>query len=114
MAAALAAAKLGSAAVVRSAGVECGSGLPAARNAVKVMSERGLDISNHSSIDVEDLDMNEFDIVVAMSPEVARRLARLNPKRLDEWSVTDPYGGDIATYRAAADAIDTALEGFDL
>ena len=114
MAAALAAARLGSSAVVRSAGVECGSGLRAARNAVEVMAERGLDISNHNSIDVEDLDIKEFDIVVAMSPAVARRLARLNPKRLEAWTVTDPYGGDILTYRAAAEAIDAALDGFVL
>lgn len=114
MAAALAAAKFGNAAVVRSAGVDCGSGLRAAQNAVTVMAERGLDISSHSSTELDDLNVDEFDVVVAMSPRIAVRLAKLSPKRLEQWNVTDPYGGDIGTYRTAADAIQAALDQLDL
>lgn len=114
MAAAIAAAKLGNAVVVRSAGLDCRRGLEAPQNAVKVMAERGLDISNHRSTDIDELDITEFDVVVAMSPALGRTLAKLNPRRLEQWDVADPYGGDLATYRAAADAIDAALQRLEL
>jgi protein-tyrosine-phosphatase len=60
------------------------------------------------------LDVSEFDIVVAMSPDVACEVAKLDPKRLEQWNISDPYRCDMATYRATADAIDAALEGLDL
>lgn len=100
----------GDAVVVRSAGLECGAGLPAAGNAVTVMAARGVDISRHCSTDIEGVDVREFDVIVALSPAIGSHLKALNPKRLVEWNVFDPYRGDLARYRAAADAIDAALK----
>jgi protein-tyrosine phosphatase len=114
MAAAIASAKLGTLAIVRSAGLECGTGLFAAQNAIQAMAERDLDISGHRSTDVDDLDLTEFDLIVAMTPEIARRLAPRNPTRLESWDVPDPYGGDIAIYRTAAANIDAELERLSL
>lgn len=114
MAAALAAAKFAGAVEVRSAGLECGPGLPAARNAVTVMEERGVDISSHSSTDVDDLDLNEFDIVVAMSAVVGGSLQSRGARRLEQWEIADPYGGDLARYRKAAEEIASALDGLSL
>jgi protein-tyrosine-phosphatase len=114
MAAAFAMARFGAAAVVESAGIECGSGISAAQNAIAVMHKRGLDIYNHRSTDIEDLDFSQFDVVVAMDPNVARRLEQLNPKRLEQWNVADPYGGDIARYRSTADAIQAAVDELSL
>jgi protein-tyrosine-phosphatase len=114
MAAALAAARLGSSVAVQSAGVECGGGLGAAQNAIAAMAERGFDISNHRSTDVGDVDITQFDLVVAMDKNVARRVEQLNPKRLERWDVADPYGGDIGRYRSTADAIQTAVDKLSL
>jgi protein-tyrosine-phosphatase len=111
MAAAIATAKLGQGVCASSAGIECGPGISAAKNAVTVMRERGIDISKHGSTDVEALNLANFDVVVAMDSSIAERLRRLSPKltRLIEWSIPDPYGGDLVRYRAAADAITDAL-----
>ena len=86
----------------------------AARNAIAAMSVRGLDISGHRSVDVEDLDITQFDLVVALSPEVGRRVSKLNPKRLEILNVSDPYSGDLAAYRTAAAAIDAGLARLNL
>ena len=114
MAAAMAAARMGSTAEVQSVGIESGSDAKATQDAVRVMSERGLDISNHRSSEIDDVDITAFDIVVAMSPAIAQRVEQLNPKRLVRWSVSDPHGCGVEAYRAAADAIETSLEGLNL
>src|SRR5262245_28621056 len=109
MAAGLAKAMFRGTAIVRSAGIDCESGRRAADNAVEVMAERGVDISAHRSTNAGDLDIREFDVVVALSPEIGQRLQGLHPRCLEHWQVSDPYGGDMATYRRAADAIEAAL-----
>jgi protein-tyrosine-phosphatase len=114
MAAAIASATLGMSALIRSAGLECGTGLRATQKAIQTMAERGLDISGHRSTDVDDLDLAEFDLIVAMTPDIARRLVQRNAKRLESWNVPDPYGRDIGTYRTAAAAIEAELRSLSL
>lgn len=92
-----------------SAGIDCGGGLPAAANAVTVMRERGLDLSSHRSKDIDQLNIAEFDMVVAMSPSIARSLAPLAVRQLVTWNVDDPYGGSLEVYRMAADIIERHL-----
>jgi protein-tyrosine-phosphatase len=97
-----------------SAGVECGNGLPAAENAVTVTSERGLDIAGHRSKDLEDIDLSQFDIVVAMTPSIATSVARFAPRCIVTWSVKDPYRCPLEQYRAVADEIDENLDALSL
>src|SRR5690349_7301243 len=102
MAAAMATATFRKEVVASSAGIECGSGINAANNAVIVMRERGVDISRHSSTDVELMNLAEFDCVVAMDALIAERLRAFVPKstQLIEWNIPDPYGGNVPRYRA--------------
>jgi protein-tyrosine-phosphatase len=95
-----------------SAGIDCGGGLPAATNAVNAMRERGLDLSGHRSKDVDELDLSEFDTVVAMSPAIARSVASLQPRRVITWDIADPYGGSIERYRNTANEIERKLSEF--
>jgi protein-tyrosine-phosphatase len=92
-----------------SAGLECGNGLPAAANAVTVMHERGLDLSMHRSKDVDQVDLGDFDVVVALTPSISKSLARLGPARLVTWNVEDPYGCSVDRYREVADEIERHL-----
>jgi protein-tyrosine-phosphatase len=48
-----------------SAGAETGSGLPIARHAVTAMSEMKIDISKYRTVDFADLDLADFDLIVA-------------------------------------------------
>jgi protein-tyrosine phosphatase len=95
--------------LAESAGIDCGAGLPAADNAVAVMRERGLDLAGHRSRDVQNVDFSAFDLVVAMTRDLAFSLAPLAPRRLVTWDVNDPYRCPIERYRQVADQIDKLL-----
>jgi protein-tyrosine-phosphatase len=111
MAAAIAARRFGTAVLTRSAGIACGSEMRAAVNAVEIMAERGVDISMHRSTDIETVDLEEFDIVVALTPAIAHELRRVNRnlRSLVEWDIPDPYGRNLEIYRKTADALDGAM-----
>jgi protein-tyrosine-phosphatase len=110
MAAAIAATRLGGVMEVVSAGIECGTGLPAARHAVTVMAERDLDLSAHRSTDISSVPRSTDDVVIAMTPALARRLADLGYERVTSWNIEDPYGRSLDVYRATAQGIEAALD----
>ncbi len=66
----------------------------------------GSDISAHQPRNVRDLDLDGFDLIVAMDPTVATELVDLVPdERLITWTVRDPVGGTLDDYRQCADQI---------
>lgn len=82
----------------------------ATAEAVEVMRERGLDLTGHRSRDVHELDLEPFDLVVALTPAIAARMPHMDgPERLVVWDIDDPYGGDLAVYRSCASAIEDQL-----
>jgi protein-tyrosine phosphatase len=97
-----------------SAGVAAQKGDGAAPYAVRVLrTDRGLDLSDHVPRDVDALDLDAFDRIVAMDPTVAQRLRiqyEVNPDALVTWSIPDPYGGTLADYRYCLEQIDAALD----
>ena len=105
MAAALAKSMLTGNQEVLSAGIECTDGLPAARNAMKVLRERGIDLSTHRTRSVASLSLQQGDIAVAMTAAIAERLRHFGAGNVVSLDVEDPYGGDLNRYRVAADEI---------
>ncbi len=97
-----------------SAGVAAQRGDGAAPYAVRALqSARGLDLHDHAPRDVADLNLNDFDQIVAMDATVARRLRTehdVDAERLATWAVPDPYGSPLADYRYALEQIDAALD----
>jgi protein arginine phosphatase len=101
---------------VVSAGVWATDGRPASDNAVAVMAERGIDISDHIARSVTADDMAAADVILVMGREHAQmlrntwlqyawkihRLSEMVGKRQD---IQDPFGGSIEEYRACADII---------
>lgn len=87
---------------IRSAGAETGGGEPPAVNAVKVMSEIGVDISNHTSVDVSTLDLASFDLVVVFRPSAAQSVSLPPGVCIQYLDVRDPVGQPLDTYRRAA------------
>ena len=112
----LAEAGLDSRYLVSSAGVWAVDGRPASGNAVAVMAERGIDISDHIAHTVTAGDMAEADLILVMGREHAqvlkntwpqyawkiRRLSEMSGKRKD---IADPYTGPIEEYRTCADTL---------
>jgi protein-tyrosine-phosphatase len=101
---------------VASAGVWAVVGRSASKNAVAVMAERGIDISDHVARALTADDVAEADLVLVMSREhldmirstwpqyswKVHRLAEMSGKRRD---IKDPYGGSIQEYQKCADTI---------
>jgi protein-tyrosine-phosphatase len=109
MAAALAAKLFGERVSVESAGIS-----PvydeATPEAVRVMSEVGLDISSHRTRSVSEVELDRFDTIVALTPSVRAGLPpTCRPERIVTWEIEDPYGGDLEVYRECARAIETEL-----
>lgn len=103
-----------------SAGTGALGGEPASPNALAVARERSLDLSAHRSSRLTPARVMGADFILTMTasaaavitdyfPEVAPRVTILNG---EAGGVPDPYGGDVAIYRQAADAITAALDHF--
>jgi len=101
---------------VSSAGTWALDGQPASANALAVMAERDIDISDHIAHTITSEDVAEADLILTMSQEhteVIRqtwpqyiwkvyRLAEMTGKKKD---VRDPYGESVDSYRDCADTI---------
>ncbi len=83
--------------------------------AVAAMAELGIDIRNHNTQGFDDIAVDEFDLVVALSPEAlerAKALTRHTSVALEYWPTEDPsvdHGGSresrLAAYRAVRDQL---------
>lgn len=109
---------------VLSAGVWAVDNHPASEQAIAVMAERGIDISNHIAHTTTAKDIAEADLILVMSQEheqtirntwpqygwKVQRLSEMVGKRKD---IADPYGGPIEEYRACADTLEEYInQGF--
>ena len=71
---------LGSTFCVQSAGIEASDGDPAARHAIDVMEEKGLNIRGHTARGIDKIDVSAFDAIVAMDPTIAESLRSLGSR----------------------------------
>ena len=100
-------------AAAQSAGLAAFAGDCASENAVAVMRERGLDLSAHRARPVTPYLLEESDLVVCMSEGHRRALAPFVEREkllVPPGGVPDPFGGDLETYRACADALSAYLD----
>jgi len=98
---------------VDSAGLDTSYGRASNKNAIEVMkNEYGIDISNHKTKDVESVNIDEYDFIVAMDQFIAEKLRKeynINSKIIFNWDINDPYGKDYQGYKACADNINNFL-----
>ncbi len=99
---------------VSSAGIATYDGAPASEHAITVMNENGLDVSAHRSRQVTTDIVKENDVFVALSPEHGVALAfqfGADPEKVITVGagIPDPYGGNLAVYRACRKALAEAL-----
>jgi protein-tyrosine-phosphatase len=107
---------------VRSAGVWAVDDNPASANAVEVMAEKGIDITDHIAHTITANDVAEAELILVMAREHAQviqntwpqygwkvhRLSEMVDKRKD---VRDPYGGSLREYHACADTLAEYIDG---
>jgi protein-tyrosine phosphatase len=111
MAAAVARHLLGGDARVESAGISADDGASATKDAIRVMKERDLDISAHRSRSLGDVNLRDFDLLVAMTPEIAQALRNkgTDASKVRVLDIPDPYCKGLDIYRASAVAIERDL-----
>ena len=103
---------------VRSAGLVAREGEPASDQAIRVMGERGLDLTGHRAHTIDARDVEDA-LLVCMTRNHAIALNTRFPGArtvlLTELAgmsgdIPDPYGGDHTVYAACADALETLAE----
>ena len=99
--------------VVMSAGLMAGEGQGATENAVGVLKEYGLDLSNHRSLRINETHVRFADFIFAMTRHHREKIlsswhnvdSRLNVLRTDGGDIADPIGGSMSVYRTCAEQI---------
>ncbi|MEZ6060004.1 MAG: low molecular weight protein arginine phosphatase [Planctomycetaceae bacterium] len=101
-----------------SAGIAAGDSFPASPEAIALLRERGIDLSQHLSQQLSGEMLSESDLIFVMTdahrnalvsarPDLAGRIQLL---RRDGGSVSDPIGGGLECYLACADQLTTAVQ----
>ncbi|MGY8769789.1 MAG: L-threonylcarbamoyladenylate synthase [Pirellulales bacterium] len=103
--------------VVSSAGIAAYPGGRPSAEAVSVLSERGLDLSQHASQPIGDRLIEHADLILTMTrghieaivshwPQANDRITNLC---LDGFDVSDPFGGSKEVYKQCADQIESEI-----
>jgi protein-tyrosine phosphatase len=103
--------------LVTSAGIAADEGDTVSENAVAVLSELGIDISSHRAKRLTSEELNEADLIFAMTQNLAQYIFMLNEEIKDKIKIIkdgipDPYDGSIDEYRACRDIILEGLQEF--
>jgi len=105
---------------VFSAGIAAEGHNPASREAVLVMQEQGLDLSQHLSQQVTDHMLENSTLILALTDRHRRILLDARPDlkdriyllRMDGEDINDPIGGPIEDYRNCAEQIRNHLNAW--
>lgn len=77
-------------------------------NAIVVMAEEGIDISDHTSKHLNDIPLEEMDIIVTMGCGV--ECPYYPGKKMVEWEIEDPVGRGLDTFQEARDTIEEKID----
>ena len=95
---------------VRSAGIEA-HGINA--NAVKVMQEVGIDISQQDSELIDTNFLQNADLVITLCGDAADRCPTTPPHvERQHWGFDDPAGNDLSEFRRVRDEIGARIKWF--
>jgi protein-tyrosine-phosphatase len=106
---------------VSSAGTNAWDTATATDEALLVGMERGLDLTGHRARKLTPAIVSEADLIFVMTPghlePVKQMGGRGKAHVIDEYAsgvsdkgISDPFGGDLETYRQTADALEEELE----
>ena len=99
----------------QSAGLSPVEGDPVSENAVVVMKEIGVDISEHTARRFTPEEINVWDVYFTMSKTHAYILVQAGVPAervfVPEY-IEDPYGGDLETYRRVRDKLRDEMTAF--
>lgn len=98
--------------IADSAGINAITGLPASQNSIEVCKEIDIDLSDFTSTWICDTNPSEYDLFAVMSESHKQMLTTLGiaPEKIIVLNISDPYGGDLQTYRQCRDEIYEAVK----
>lgn len=111
---------------VYSCGIYASTGEKPTNHAIQVMQRYGVDLSNHSAINIHESDIENMDlilcatishknIIIKFYPRLKAKVytikeyAQYNPNSLDQ-DINDPYGGSIESYEKCAAELSECIE----
>lgn len=77
---------------------------------VKVLAERGFSVDGQHSKPLLREDMSAADLVINMTGRSAEAVFGEPSTPVEDWKVGDPYGYNLAVYRAIRDQIEASVE----
>lgn len=114
--------------LISSCGTHAINGEKSTNNAILAMKEYSVDLSNHRSTNVRDIDIENYDLILCMTTQHKENIIYLYPKlkgkvytlkeyvdNNDEYkNIDDPWGFDINVYKDCAkeivDNVDKLIE----
>lgn len=107
---------------IRSAGVMAGSGMPASPEAIRVMAEQGIDLSQHRSQRLNQQLLQWADIVLTMTESHRQQIIREYRSHSDKVhtlaqfsqvkhiDIVDPFGAGTEAYRQSAQQLQMLIK----
>ena len=106
---------------IGSAGTWAGTGFPPMPMAVQAMAERGIDVSGHGSVPVDQVQLDSYDLILVMErghleslswefPEIADRVHLMSEMTDGAYGVEDPVAGTLQEHRRTADTLAQILD----
>jgi arsenate reductase (thioredoxin) len=80
------------------------------RTTVEVLRERGVSADGQSSKGFGAEDVSLADLVINMTGRPGAAIFKDRLPRIEDWDVGDPYGSDLAVYRAICDEVEARVE----
>lgn len=108
-------------AVIESAGTSAWDGQPASDGALLVGLERQLDLNEHRSRTITAALIEDTDLILTMGPHHRDQvegmggggktflLSTYASHGAEDKPISDPFGGDLETYRTTADELEAAI-----
>jgi protein-tyrosine phosphatase len=100
-------------AYIKSAGIDTYGGESATQEAIQVLEERNINIQEHRSRNIKELKNRQWQVVIAMTPNIKKRLVEsksISTDSLIAWEIPDPFGKGIEAYRECAESIEVRLK----
>lgn len=103
--------------LIESAGIFAEPGKKASENAIKALSDMGIDLSDHRTQPLNEDLIKKSDIILTMTegqkkliePYAKDKVHTLLEYAGSEGDISDPYGGDIEEYKETAQEIYDAI-----
>jgi protein-tyrosine phosphatase len=110
---------------VKSAGTWTGAYLSADKNLVKIAAKYDLDLSQHLSTKIEDVDLEKFDLIVVMEagqkealvyeyPKIANQILMITELSGHPYDIQDPQGlGIVVLERVLKELVELIYNNFE-